>query len=81
METEQGYKDVCQAIAAGQATAHSLWVLLSAETDRDGYALKPMPWEGSGEYQRVEYSDGRDGLVRVPADGAFLPRVERGAQS
>ena len=46
-------------------TRHTLWVLLQSKQDRDGYALKPDPWEGPGEYQQVTYSDGRDVLVKV----------------
>lgn len=61
-----GYDDAASAIKAGEAEAHALWVLLSDEHERDAYALKPAPWEGPGEYQRVTYADGRDVFVRVP---------------
>lgn len=60
-----GYDEASRAIAAGQAEAHALWVLLSDEHERDGHWLKPMPWEGPGEYQRVSYVDGRNGFVRM----------------
>lgn len=70
-----GFNEAKAAIAAGNAKAHALWVLISNEHDREGYALKPSPWEGSGEYQRVHYSDGRDVLVRIPhgISGRSLP--------
>lgn len=42
----------------GEPIRHPLWVLLSDEHERDGYALKPDPWEGPGEYQRVTYPGG-----------------------
>jgi hypothetical protein len=67
------YDAATRAIRDGKAKAHALWVLLSAESDRDGYALKPIPWEGSGEYQRVTYDDGRDGFVRIPEGRQALP--------
>lgn len=47
------------------AVARQLWMLLSKESDRDGYALQPEKWEGPGEYQCVEYPDGRITLVKV----------------
>ncbi len=77
------FNDARRDIAAGRARAHALWVLLSREDERDGYWLKPMPWEGPGEYQHVSYADGREGFVRLPdwqslpvAKPAALPRVE-----
>lgn len=71
-QSQIGYDEAKAAIAAGRAQAHALWVLLRDEHDRDGYALQPMPWEGSGEYQRVSYDDGRNGFVRLP-DHKHLP--------
>ena len=44
---------------------HNLWVILKDEADRDGYALKPLKWEGPGEYQRFTLDDGRDFLIKV----------------
>ena len=44
--------------ATSAPTLHPLWVLLADEHERDGYALKPAPWEGPGEYQRVTYEGG-----------------------
>jgi hypothetical protein len=64
------FHEAVAAILNGQATPRALWILLSAPTDRDGLWLKPLRWEGPGEYQHVAYADGRDGLVRVP-DGAL----------
>lgn len=61
-----GYDEAAAAIRTGQATAGSLWVLLTDEHERDAYWLKPLVWEGPGEYQRVSYTDGRDGFVRLP---------------
>lgn len=75
-----GFDGAVDAIVAGQANAHALWLLLSSESDRDGYWLRPMPWEGSGEYQRVSYKDGRDGLVRVPGIGTDLNEAARRRQ-
>lgn len=54
-----------KAIARGDAQAHALWVILTNENDRDGYALKPLQWDGIGEYQHISFRDGRDGFVRV----------------
>jgi hypothetical protein len=68
-----GFDVALAAIAKGEAIASALWLLLGTEADRDGYALKPSPWEGPGEYQCVTFSDGRSVLVRVPSDGRALP--------
>lgn len=65
--TRTGFDVAVAAVVAGTAKAHSLWVILSKESERNGYALKPMPWEGSGEYQHVSFDDGRDGFVRIPS--------------
>lgn len=67
-----GFEQAAKAIAEGQAQAHALWVLLSDPSQRDGYWLKPLVWEGPGEYQRVSFTDGRNGFVRV-RDGRSLP--------
>jgi hypothetical protein len=67
------YEDAKLAIANGTAEAFALWVLLADEHDRDGYALKPMPWEGSGEYQHITFVDGRDGFVKIPLGQRSLP--------
>jgi hypothetical protein len=67
------YREAKKAIAEGRATGHALWVLLSDEHQRDGYALKPIPWEGAGEYQHVTFDDGRDGFVRIPGVDPSLP--------
>lgn len=74
-QTQIGYDRAQAAIAAGEATGHALWILLSAETDRDGYALKPDPWEGPGEYQHVSFAPDRQApaLVRIPAGRKSLP--------
>lgn len=60
------------AIKAGQASAHALWMLLSDEKERDEFGLKPAVWDGAGEYQRVVYSNGADVLVRVPFGESLL---------
>jgi hypothetical protein len=70
-----------KAIAAGEAKAHALWVILTDERQRDGLALKPMPWEGTGEYQHVTYADGRDGFVRVQPGERSLPIGPRVAKA
>lgn len=74
MEQQAGFQEAQAAILAGRATAHSLWQLISNESDREGYALKPVPWEGSGEYQRVEFADGRDVYVRIPFGKRLINR-------
>lgn len=68
-----GYDEAAQSIRAGKAQAFALWVLLTNESERDGFHLKPMPWEGPGEYQHVKYDDGRDGFVMLPS-GKRLPK-------
>lgn len=65
-KTQVGFDEAVVAVVAGTAKAQSLWTLLSKESDRDGYGLKPSPWEGAGEYQRVVFDDGRDVFVRIP---------------
>lgn len=71
--TPTAYDEAVAAIAAGTAKGHALWVLLTTEGEREGYALKPMPWEGSGQYQHVTFDDGRSGFVRIPGDRKSLP--------
>lgn len=71
------YDEANKAIAAGRAQARALWVLLTDEQDRDRFALKPMPWEGAGEYQHVEFNDGRSGFIRIPAGCRALPCTNR----
>lgn len=66
-QTHIGFTEARREILAGRATAHFLWLLLDSEDDREGLALKPAPWEGPGEYQRVVFADGRDVLVRLPS--------------
>lgn len=61
-----GFDEAVAAVVAGSAKANALWCLLSKESERDGYALKPVPWEGPGEYQSVSFDDGRDVYVRIP---------------
>ena len=68
-----GFDNAKASIATGDAKAHPLWVVLANEHQRDGYALKPMPWEGAGEYQRVSFDDGRDLFVRIPYGEDTLP--------
>jgi len=65
-ETVTAYDRTAIAIAKGEAHGHALWVLLFDEHDRNGYALKPIVWEGAGEYQHVSFTDGRDGFIRIP---------------
>ncbi|MCA0276311.1 MAG: hypothetical protein LCH86_09920 [Proteobacteria bacterium] len=61
-----GFNEAKRAIATGRARARALWVILTDEHQRDGYALKPSPWEGPGEYQNVSFGDGPGSLVRLP---------------
>jgi hypothetical protein len=77
------YDEAATAIAKGEAEGHALWVLLSDEHQRDGYWLKPMPWEGPGQYQHVSFNDGRAGFIRVPGCKSLptnwgKPRKEKG---
>ena len=67
-----GYDEAEAAILAGKAEARALWMIISDEHQRDNFALKPMPWEGRGEYQLVEYADGRSGFVRIPGTTGSL---------
>lgn len=61
-------------IAAGRAKAHALWVILSNQHDRDGYAIRPDPWEGPGRYQHVSYGDAPLGVfIRIPIERPSLP--------
>lgn len=59
------YEEARQHVERGTARAHALWLLLSDEHERDAYKLKPLRWEGPGEYQHVVFHDGRDGLVKT----------------
>lgn len=68
-----GYDKAMAAIKAGRAQAHALWAMLNTENDRKEFGLKPDPWEGPGEYQRVSLSAEDLGwFVRIP-DGKSLP--------
>lgn len=75
--TRVGFDEAAAAIRAGKATPGALWVLLSDEHERDSFWLKPMPWEGPGEYQRVGYDDGRNGFVRLPSGIYGLPAAAK----
>jgi hypothetical protein len=74
MNSRIGYDAASEAILEGRARPHALWLLLGDESDRNGYGLKPCPWEGAGEYQCVSFADGRSLLVRLP-DHRHLPRT------
>jgi hypothetical protein len=76
-----GYDEARREILAGRAEARALWVLLSHEHQRDGYALKPTPWEGPGEYQHVVFYGGRGVLVHIPADARPLRDYQRGTET
>jgi hypothetical protein len=45
-------------------TPRALWLLLSDEHERDGYALKPAKWEGPGEYQQFSLPGNDIGVLR-----------------
>jgi len=68
-EPRAGYDEAKAAILAGTAKPHALWVLVARPDQRDGFALRPNPWEGSGEYQHVAFDDNEWRLIRLP-DGA-----------
>lgn len=70
-----GYAEARAAIEAGTAKPHALWVLLGAESDRDGFALKPSPWEGPGTYQHVAFDSDYCRLIRVPMEAASLIKL------
>jgi hypothetical protein len=67
-----GFNQAKAAILAGTAEKRALWVLLQCESERDGYALRPRPWEGAGQYQAVTFGDGRCVFVLIPS-GHRLP--------
>lgn len=71
--TTNGYNEALKAIEEGRATGHALWVLIGKKSDRDGYALKPSPWEGPGSYQRVTIDGNPYRLVRIPSGSRSLP--------
>lgn len=71
-----GYDEAIRAITEGRAEPRALWVLVKDERTRDGYALKPDPWEGSGEYQHVEI-DGRSRLIRLPDNAKSLIKLAK----
>lgn len=75
-----GFDAAVAAIKEGRAQPHSLWTLLSDAHERDGYWLRPMPWEGPGEYQHVTYDDGRAGFVRIPCGAYGLPRAAKATE-
>jgi hypothetical protein len=72
---DAGYRTAVDAITAGRAEARPLWLLLISESDRDNHELKPSVWEGPGEYQLVQYTDGKQTLVRIPFGRPSLTRV------
>lgn len=75
-QSQVGYDEAAAAIAAGKAIAKTLWVLIEDERQRDGFALKPSPWEGAGEYQHVAFDDDYCRLVRLPAEAARLTDIQ-----
>lgn len=79
--TQKGYDEACKAIAEGTAVPHALWILVSDEHQRDAYCLKPSPWEGPGEYQRVTFGDGEadSRLIRLPENARSLHKIARKA--
>lgn len=68
-EARAGYDEAKAAIWAGAAKPKALWVQVGRQDQRDGYALRPNPWEGPGEYQHVAFDDDYCRLIRLP-DGA-----------
>lgn len=74
-----GFDQAVREIVAWRAAPCSLWMILGAESDRDGFALRPAPWEGPGEYQAVEWTDRRTTLVRVPVAGISLQEAAQRA--
>jgi hypothetical protein len=69
--TQIGYDEARAAIESGKAVPHELWILVGDEHARDGYALKPSPWEGPGEYQHIEF-EGGSRLIYLPLDAPSL---------
>ncbi|GKS83032.1 hypothetical protein AVMA1855_02790 [Acidovorax sp. SUPP1855] len=63
---DEAWDAIAAGIAAGIAESHPFWCILTDEHERDDFLLRPLRWEGRGEYQRVRFADGRDVLVRLP---------------
>lgn len=81
MATQPAYYEALQAVRDGNAVPHALWISVANEGDRDGCFLKPGPWEGSGQYQRVDFLDGRGArLVRDPMNAPSLIDAYNAAQ-
>lgn len=75
-----GYDRAVEAITAGTATPRAAWLVVGVEHQRDGYAMKPSPWEGPGEYQHVVFADNYFGLVRLPDNARRLTDIAARAQ-
>lgn len=80
-EKRAGFDEAAKAILGGRATPHALCAIISTEGQRDGYALRPLIWEGPGTYQHVSYEDGRSGFVRLPDSAGSLPKRPTGARA
>lgn len=75
--TYTGYEEARTAIRRGHAIGHALWLGVATKEQRDDFHLRPDPWEGPGEYQRVTFNDGRDVLVRLPCGMSLpVPKIE-----
>lgn len=74
-QTQIGFDEAVREIKSGNALPRCLWVSCPNETHRDGYALKPSPWEGPGVYQHVQFGAEVGRLVRLPENGPRLTDI------
>jgi hypothetical protein len=55
-----------EAIRSGAAHGHQAFALLANEHERDAFMIRPLAWDGPGEYQYIHWADGRHFFVRMP---------------
>ena len=56
------YDQAMNEVNNGRGEARALWILVLNETERDHFALRPLTWEGSGEYRAFVIYALNDGL-------------------
>lgn len=57
-------QEIENEIRTGNYIPHSLWCAFNNPNARDGYALKFGFWDGEGEYQRIEFSNGESYFIK-----------------